>query len=387
MESLVANWNYPTEIKVGPGRVRELSGFCRQLGLKAPLLVTDPILASLSMVTDCIDDCSSQGLNIGIFSNIKSNPNEDNIAQGLNTFLQGEYDGIIALGGGSALDAAKTIALLSKQKGSIWDFEDIGDNWQKIDTTLIAPIIAIPTTAGTGSEVGRAAVITDEKEKRKKIIFHPMMMPDIVILDPELTLDLPKSLTAATGMDALSHNLEAYCSNEYHPMAEGIALQGIRLIKNNLINVYNDGSNLINRTQMLVASLSGATAFQRGLGAMHALAHPLGALYDFHHGRLNAILMPYVLQANRIAIEEKIVKLALYLDIEGSFDAFLDWIIQLRKNLEIEHTLLELGIDSTKADLIAKMAQEDAAAATNPIQFTFDSYQSILNAAIKGQLF
>ncbi|HAU1881974.1 TPA: iron-containing alcohol dehydrogenase, partial [Legionella pneumophila] len=287
-------------------------------------------------------------------------------------FKAGQHDGVIAFGGGSALDAGKAIALMVGQDRPLWDFEDVGDNWTRVNVSAMAPVLAIPTTAGTGSEVGRASVITDAEKQVKKIIFHPKMLPAMVILDPELTVGLPKLLTAATGMDALSHCLEAYCSNYYHPMAEGIALEGIRLIKENLIQAYKDGSDLEARTHMLVASAMGATAFQRGLGAMHALAHPLGAIYDIHHGRLNAVLMPYVLLANRSEIENKIERLANYLSIANGFDGFLDWIEQMRLELGIENTLSQLGIDHSQIDRLAKMATEDAAAASNTVLFTFE---------------
>ncbi|KTD41643.1 alcohol dehydrogenase [Legionella parisiensis] len=288
------------------------------------------------------------------------------------------------MGGGSALDAGKAIALMVGQNCSLWDFEDIGDNWLRVNVAGITPVIAVPSTAGTGSEVGRASVITDTQQQRKKIIFHPKMLPAIVILDPELTVALPPNITAATGMDALSHCLEAYSAPGYHPLAEGIALEGMRLIKEHLPRVMQNGNDVNSRTQMLVASLMGATAFQRGLGAMHALAHPLGAIYDAHHGRLNAILMPYVLQANRAEIEHKIMRLAAYLEIDNGFDGFLNWILQLRRELGIEHRLTEIGIDEQHVTRIALMATEDPSAHSNPILFDQQQYVNILMAAIHG---
>ncbi len=301
-----SNWNYPTSIRLGAGRITELAKACTTLGMSAPLLVTDPGLAALPFVNHIMTHCHTAGLNVDLFKNFKTNPTEDNIIAGVSAFRSGEHDGVIALGGGSALDTGKAIALMVGQNRPLWDFEDKGDYWTRVNIDGMAPVIAVPTTAGTGSEVGRSSVITDPKQQLKKIIFHPNMLPKMVILDPELTLGLPPQLTAATGMDALSHNLEAYCTTYYHPMAEGIAIEGIRLIKDNLPRAFHHGNDIDARTQMLVASCMGATAFQRGLGAMHALAHPLGAIYDAHHGRLNAILMPYVLLANRSAIEKKI---------------------------------------------------------------------------------
>lgn len=381
-QSLIVNWNYPTRILVGAGRINELAKACRDLGMNAPLLVTDPGLASSLMVSKVIQQAQASGLRTGLFCQIKTNPTGDNVMNGVCAFKAGQHDGVIAFGGGSALDAGKAIALMVGQDRSLWDFEDVGDNWTRVNVSAMAPVLAIPTTAGTGSEVGRASVITDAEKQVKKIIFHPKMLPAMVILDPELTVGLPKLLTAATGMDALSHCLEAYCSNYYHPMAEGIALEGIRLIKENLIQAYKDGSDLEARTHMLVASAMGATAFQRGLGAMHALAHPLGAIYDIHHGRLNAVLMPYVLLANRSEIENKIEHLANYLSIANGFDGFLDWIEQMRLELGIENTLSQLGIDHSQIDRLAKMATEDAAAASNPVLFTFEQYKELLSKAI-----
>ncbi|HHF7373221.1 iron-containing alcohol dehydrogenase [Legionella bozemanae] len=382
--SLTANWNYPTSIKVGAGRVRELVDACHTLGMKSPLLVTDSNLAKLPMIESALKNCCDAGLLIALFAAVKANPTGENVMAGVDIYRKGQHDGIIAMGGGSALDAGKAIALMVGQNCSLWDFEDIGDNWRRVNGAGIAPVIALPSTAGTGSEVGRASVITDMQQQRKKIIFHPKMLPAMVILDPELTVALPPNITAATGMDALSHCLEAYSAPGYHPLAEGIALEGIRLIKEHLPRVMQNGNDINSRTQMLVASLMGATAFQRGLGAMHALAHPLGAIYDAHHGRLNAILMPYVLQANRAEIERKIMRLAAYLEIDNGFDGFLNWILQLRRELGIEHRLNEIGIDEQYVTRIALMATEDPSAQSNPILFNQQQYGSILIAAIHG---
>lgn len=382
--SLIANWNYPTSIRVGAGRVNELAEACKTLGMQAPLLVTDPGLASLPMTNNILEPCRAAGLHIEIFKQIKANPTGENIINGITEYHAGKHDGVIAFGGGSAMDAGKAIALMVGQDRPLWDFEDSGDNWSRVNIEGMAPVVALPTTAGTGSEVGRASVITDQAQQIKKIIFHPNMLPGIVILDPELTIGLPPAITAATGMDALSHNLEAYCTNYYHPMAEGIAIEGIRLIKEYLPRAVQNGNDLEARTNMLVASSMGATAFQRGLGAMHALAHPLGAIYDAHHGRLNAILMPFVLAANRSAIEPKIKRLADYLQISNGFDGFLDWILQMRDDLGIEPTLAKIGIDEQHIERLAKMATEDAASGGNPILFSTIQYQNILHEAITG---
>ena len=382
-----ANWNYPTAIRVGPDRLSEIGDCCLSLNLQNPLLITDPGIKDFPFINAAVDSCKASGLNCGVFSDVQPNPTGTNIEQGVSAFNSGDHDGVIAIGGGSALDAGKAIALMAKQDISIWELEDVGDNWTRADVGGIAPIVAVPTTAGTGSEVGRASVILDEVAKVKKIIFHPKMVPAIVILDPMVTTGLPPMLTAATGMDALSHSLEAWCSPAYHPMAEGIAVEGIRLVREYLPTAVASGSDVEARTQMLVASMMGATAFQRGLGAMHALAHPLGALYNAHHGTLNAVLMPYVLIANRQAIEPRIIHLARSIDIpNASFDSFLEWVLELRETVSIPQNLEDLGIDDNQADLIGKMAEVDPSGGTNPILFDASQYQSIFMNALNGNL-
>ncbi|WDE09734.1 iron-containing alcohol dehydrogenase [Thalassomonas haliotis] len=380
-----ANWNYPTTIQSGIGRIKELPLACKELGMKAPLLITDPGLADTPMVQEALENCRREGLRCEVFSGIKSNPSGENVTDGVSAYWQGEHDGVIAFGGGSALDAAKAVALMVGQDRPLWDFEDIGDNWTRVRSETMAPLVAVPTTSGTGSEVGRASVITDEAQQIKRIIFHPKMLPAIVILDAKLTTGLPEKLTAATGMDALSHALEAYCAPYFHPMAEGIALEAIRLVKNYLPRATADGNDIEARAQMMVASTMGATAFQRGLGGMHALAHPLGAVYDSHHGLLNAILMPYVLKANRSAIESRIERLARYLELpDSSFDGFINWILALREQLNIPHALSDIGIDATRVSDIGEMAQNDPSAGGNPIPFTAQEYTDICLSAING---
>jgi alcohol dehydrogenase class IV len=381
------NWNYPTAVKVGAGRIRELPQWCESLGMRRPLLITDPGLAALPLIGSVLDHCRSGGVECGLFHDIKGNPTGKNVDNGVAAFKAGGHDGVIAFGGGSALDAAKAVALMVGQDRPLWDFEDVGDNYLRVNVVGMAPVVAVPTTAGTGSEVGRASVITDDQAHVKRIIFHAKMLPSVVILDPELTVGLPPKLTAATGMDALSHSLEAYCSPFYHPMATGIALEGIRLIKQFLLRAVKNAHDLDARLQMLVASSMGATAFQRGLGAMHALAHPLGALYDAHHGMLNAILMPYVLKANESVIAERIELLARYLELaQPSFASFLDWVLAMRDSLGIPHTLSEIGIDSRDAAKVGEMAVVDGSAGTNPIPFSAADYSRIFVTAVEGML-
>ena len=382
-----ANWNYPTAMRVGPGRLSELPDVCQEAGISAPLLVTDPGLATLPMIENAIISCRDAGLRCELFSNIKPNPTGQNVEDGVQAYLEGQHDGVIAFGGGSGIDAAKAVALMAHQSVSIWELEDVGDNWTRANGELIAPIVALPTTAGTGAEVGRASVILDESSETKKIIFHPKMLPQIVILDPELTVGLPAALTAATGMDAFSHSLEAWSSPLFHPMAEGIAAEGIRLVREFLPRAVQDGADIEARTQMLVSSSMGATSFQRGLGAIHALAHPLGALYDAHHGTLNAVLMPYVLKANRPAIESRIERLGRYIGLSDTgFDSFMDWVLSLRAEINIPSTLSELGIDDQQSHRIGQMAVQDPSAGTNPITYSAEDYEQIFLSALTGQL-
>jgi len=387
MQVLSANWNYPTNIKAGAGRVKELPGLCREMGMQSPLLITDPGLAELPMIDQAVHDLKTAGLSPGLYCAIKANPTGENVDAGVCFYRDNGHDGVIGFGGGSALDGAKAVALMVGQDRPLWDFEDIGDNWSRVNVAGMAPVIALPTTAGTGSEVGRAAVITDPENHIKKIIFHPAMLPAQVILDPELTVGLPAALTAATGMDALSHNLEALCSPFYHPMADGIAIEGIHLVHRYLPRAVADGSDMEARSQMLVCSTMGAAAFQKGLGAMHALAHPLGALYDAHHGTLNAILMPYVLKANRSAIEEKMTRLTRYLGLtETGFEGFLAWVVELRDQLGIPNTLAELDIDDNDSETVSKMAVADPSAGGNPIAFSRRDYQRLFQDAVAGKL-
>lgn len=382
-----ANWNYPTNVKVGAGRISELAELCQAIGMHAPLLITDPGIAALPMLQKVVDDINGEGLRCGLFSAVKANPTGENVAAGVEYYQENDHDGVIAFGGGSALDAAKAVALMVGQSLPIWDFEDVGDNWTRVNVDGMAPVVAVPTTAGTGSEVGRASVITDQDQHIKKIIFHPKMLPAQVILDPELTVGLPPKITAATGIDALSHNLEALCSPFYHPMAAGIAIEGIRLVKDYLPKAVAEGTDIEARTQMLVCSSMGATAFQKGLGGMHALAHPLGALYDAHHGMLNAILMPYVLKANRSGIEQRINRLTQYLELNDTgFDGFMNWVLQIRKQLSIPHALSGIDIDDKQAETVGRMAVEDPSAGGNPISFSAAQYQQIFRNAVSGNL-
>jgi alcohol dehydrogenase len=377
-----ANWNYPTAIRFGAGRVGELGEACRALGIERPLLVTDPALAEMAMVRD-----SLAATRAGLFCAIHPNPVSGDVEAGLAAWREGGHDGIVAFGGGSALDVGKVIAFMSGQSRPLWDFEDQADWWSRADPDGIAPVIAVPTTAGTGSEVGRAGVILDEAAGIKKIIFHPKMLPSIVILDPELTLGLPPHVTAATGMDALSHCLEAYCAPGFHPMADGIAAEGMKLICRWLPRAVENGADIEARGHMLAAAAMGATAFQKGLGGMHALSHPIGALKGTHHGLTNAVLMPYLLAYNREAIEARLARLAFYIGLENaSFEGFLAWVLELRQRLAIPNRLSELGVSETDLDRIATMAEADPSAAGNPLPFDAAAARTVLEAALAGRV-
>lgn len=385
--SLLGNWHYPTAIRFGAGRIAELPELCKENGINAPLLVTDPGLADMQMVKDAAESCRAAGLDCAVFSAIKPNPTGKNVEDGVKVFNEGKHDGVIAFGGGSALDAGKAIAFMAGQSRPIWDFEDIGDYWKRADEAAIRPTIAVPTTAGTGSEVGRCSVVTDEENKRKVLIFHPKVNPVAVILDPELTVGLPAHLTAATGMDALSHLLEAFCVQAWHPMADGIAVEGMRLVRDWLPVACAEPANIEARANMLVASSMGATAFQKGLGAMHALAHPIGGMYDAHHGTLNAVLMPYVLQFNRAEIDNKIDYLTRALGFENNgMDAFLQWVVDTREQIGIPNALADMGIDDAQAAEVAKRGAVDPAAGGNPVALTPENLEPLFLNAVAGKL-
>ncbi len=387
MELMNTNWNFPTTIWFGAGRINDLPLSLQKTGIKKPLLVTDNGLVKLDIVEKVQRILKQAGIDFTTYSDVQGNPTEANVLNGVAHYNKNGHDGVIAFGGGSAIDAAKAIAFMSGQSLSLWDFEDVGDNWTHANIEGIAPIIAIPTTAGTGSEVGRASVILDEKLQSKKIIFHPKMLPEIVILDPELTVGLPAHITAWTGVDAMVHAIEAYCAPGYHPMAEGIAIEGIRIIAKYLPKAFSNGSDLVARGQMLVAASMGATAFQKGLGSVHSVAHQLGAIYNKEHGLLNAILLPYALKQNKSVIEERMVYLSKVLELQKhGTDAIIEYILQLRKELNIPHTLKEIGINDDEAKRIGNMAFLDPSTPTNAKPLNALDLEKLFRAAVKGEL-
>ncbi len=382
------NWNYPTSVWVGENRIKDLTEACKNLGISSPLFVTDKDLINLDMTKKIILEVKKKFSNFTAFSNFSGNPIGENVEEGVSMYKKKNCDGVIAFGGGSGLDVGKAIAFMSAQSRPIWDFEDIGDYWKRADDKNIAPIIAIPTTAGTGSETGRASAIIDKANSVKKIIFHPKILPSIVILDPLLTIDLPPRLTAATGMDALAHNLEAFCAPGFHPMADGIALEGINLIKTSLIKAFKDGKNIEARQNLLAASSMGSTAFQKGLGAIHSLSHPVNAKFNMHHGLSNAIFMPYVLTFNKKSIEKKISSICLFIGIDNNFESFLNWILELRKELKIPHKLSELiEIKPNQLDELSQMALEDPSTSSNPIKLKKEDLKIMYQYSIEGKLF
>jgi alcohol dehydrogenase class IV len=383
-----SNWNYPTTVWVGEGRIYDIILACKNLKIEKPLFVTDKDLISLDFVKNVLTIINKEFKNIKIFSNFSSNPVGDNVDEGVKEYKKNNCDGVIAFGGGSGLDVGKAIAFMSGQSRPIWDFEDIGDYWKRANSEKIPPIIAVPTTAGTGSETGRASAIINTKTGVKKIIFHPKFLPSIVILDPTLTTDLSPRLTAATGMDALAHNLEAFCAPGFHPMADGISIEGIKLIKKSLITAVKDGKNLQARLDMLTAASMGSTAFQKGLGAIHSLSHPVNAQFNIHHGLSNAIFMPYVLSYNRKQIEERIVSICDYLNLKKDFNSFLKWIMELREELNIPHKLSEvISEDKFDIELLSKMALEDPSTATNPKNLNLNDMKKLYEESMRGNLF
>lgn len=385
--SVTANWGFPTSVRVGPGRLAELPGMCCELGFRRPLLVTDPGVRDLPMVADTLEALRAAGIDAGTFADVQGNPTGSNVDAGVRAFREGGHDSVIAFGGGSALDAGKAVALMVGQERAIWDFEDVGDNWKRADAEGIAPVIAIPTTAGTGSEVGRASVITNDDSHRKMIIFHPRMLPQAVILDPETTVGLPPQLTAATGMDAFSHCFEAWCAPGFHPMADGIALEGLRLIAAALPRAHDDGRDIEARTHMLAAASMGSTAFQKGLGAVHAISHPVGALYNTHHGLTNAVVLPYVMRFNHAAIADRMTPVAQALGLlDTSFDAVLEWVLRFRERLGIPATLADLGVDADRAAEIGRLGEIDPPAASNPVPVTAADLAAVFTNAVEGRL-
>ena len=383
-----SNWNYPTTVWVGKDRIEDLGEACHNLKINNPLFVTDKDLVNLPFIKEVISEIKKKFKKLILFSNFTGNPFGENVDEGVKEFKQNDCDGVITIGGGSAIDVGKAIAFMSGQSRPIWDFEDVGDYWKRANDKNIFPIIAIPTTAGTGSETGRASAIINKKTGVKKIIFHPKILPSIVILDPKLTIELSPRLTAATGMDALAHNLEAYCAPNFHPMADGIALEGMKLIKNSLVVAYQDGKNIEARQNLLAASSMGSTAFQKGLGAIHSLSHPVNAQYNIHHGLSNAIFMPYVLTFNKSIIEKKIISICDYLDLDKNFESFLSWILNLRKDLAIPHKLSDI-MDCSKLDLnkLSLMALEDPSTSGNPKKINQEDLKLMYQHSISGELF
>ena len=382
------NWNYPTTVWVGENRIKELCKACKDLNITKPLLVTDKDLINLSFMKKIITENSKKFNELQVFSNFGGNPIGENVEEGVDEFKKKKCDGIIAIGGGSALDVGKAIGFMSVQKRPIWDFEDVGEYWKRANVDKIPPTVAIPTTAGTGSETGRASAIINKKTGVKKIIFHPKILPSIVILDPILTLDLSPRLTAATGMDALAHNLEAFCSPNYHPMAHGIAIEGMKLIKDSLLVAFESGNNIDARQKLLSASSMGSTSFQKGLGAIHSLSHPINSQFNVHHGLSNAIFMPYVLTFNKSSIEKKIVSICDYLDLDKNFDSFLQWILKLRSDLNIPNKLSDV-MDCSKINLdqLSQMAFEDPSTSGNPKKVNVEDFKNMYEHSILGKLF
>jgi len=380
--NLIGGWSYPTAFRFGAGRITELAAACQEAGINKPLFVTDKGLANMEITQRSIDVLGEAGIVYELFSDVDPNPSDKDVARGLAVYRDGGFDGVIAFGGGSALDTAKVLGLMARQTRSLWDFEDVGNNWTRADPSGIDPVIAIPTTAGTGSEVGRASIITDTESQEKKIIFHPKMLPVAVICDPELTIGMPRFLTAGTGLDAFAHCVEAFSSPHYHPMSQGIALEGMRLVKEYLPLAYEDGANIEARAHMMSAAAMGATAFQKGLGAIHALSHPIGAVHHTHHGTTNAVCMPAVLQFNRPKIVSVFDRVAAYLSIPGGFDGFCNYVDELNASMNIPKTLTELGVSDPNIEQLTQSALQDPSVGGNPVEMTVDNTSRLLESIV-----
>jgi alcohol dehydrogenase class IV len=379
---LAGNWSYPTSVRFGAGRIVEIAEACRVAGIRKPLFVTDRGLAGMEITAKTRALIEAAGLGGAMFSEVDPNPSDINVAAGLKVYREGGYDGVIAFGGGSALDLGKTIAFMAGQTRPLWDFEDIGDWWTRADPAGIHPIVAVPSTAGTGSEVGRAGLITNSEVHEKKIIFHPKMLPAVVICDPELTVGMPRFITAGTGLDAFAHCVEAYSSPHYHPMSQGIALEGMRLVKEYLPRAYADGSDIEARAHMMSAAAMGATAFQKGLGAIHAISHPVGAVHNTHHGTTNAVCMPEVLKFNRPAIEARFDMVAAYLGINGGYQGFCDFVDEFNASLGIPRTLAGIGVKNPDVDALTKSALNDPSVGGNPMPMTYDNTRAMIEALL-----
>ena len=384
---LKGNWNYPTSVRFGPGRIQELPAALTELGIEKPLIVTDPVISKLPITGTVLDVLKKAKVRARVFADVKPNPIGKNVMDGVKTFKKGKHDGVIAFGGGSAMDAAKAVAMMIGQKRPLWDYEDVGDWWARVKPSGMMPVVAVPTTSGTGSEVGRSSVIVDESNHTKKIIFHPNMLPGKVICDPELTIDMPPKLTGAVGIDALSHNLEAYCVNGFHPQADGIGVEGMRLVGLGLVKAVKDGKDIAARSYMMAASAMGATAFQKGLGAMHSVAHAVGGMFDTHHGMTIAVMMPYVLHLNRAEVAERLTRLSHYLGLQNpSFEGFVEWVMMLRREVGIPNTLAELGVKQDAVEALAEKAAADPTAGSNPVPLNKDNLRGLIQRALSGRL-
>ena len=380
--TLIGNWSYPTQIKFGAGRIREIADACNQANIKRPLLITDKGLSNLPITSRTLQLMNEAGLGDALFSNVDPNPNEKNLNSGINAFKEGNHDGVIAFGGGSGLDLGKLVAFMVGQDRSVWDFEDVSDWWTRANPNTIFPIVAIPTTAGTGSEVGRASVLTNSDTLEKKIIFHPQILPKVVICDPELTIEMPKSITAGTGLDAFAHCVEAFSSPHYHPMSQGIAVEGMRLVIENLGKVYSDGSDIEARANMMSAALMGATAFQKGLGAIHALSHPIGAVHHTHHGTTNAVCMPAVLRLNEPKIRDRFDSVTGYLGIQNGFSGFKVFVDEFNASLNIPLRLSDLGVENPDLGKLVKGALSDPSCGGNPVKLTSDNLKALFEEVL-----
>ena len=380
----ILQYNFPTTIRFGAEASNELPDYLQKNNLLKPLIVTDPVVVQLDFFKKIIASLQKKNISAEIFHDIHKNPVKSDVYKGTDVYDATDRDSIVGIGGGVALDVARAICLRINHREDLFKYDDLigGDVFVTND---VPHFVTIPTTAGTGSEVGRSAIIADDITHQKKILFSPKLLAKIVFADPLLTMDLPPFVTAATGMDALTHNMEAYLAKMHHPMCEGIALEGIYLISQSLERAVNK-PDLESRSNMLIASLMGAVAFQKGLGVVHSLAHPLSALLDTHHGLANAVNIPYGMEFNIAGCEEKFKRIALTLGLKKQTgEAVVDYLFDLNSKINIPHKLSEIGVKPEHIETLADLAIADFAYPNNPKPVSREDFRELYLKALRGE--
>jgi alcohol dehydrogenase class IV len=377
----IYQYNFPTTIRFGAGSNNELPDYLVKNNLSRPLVVTDTIVAQLPFFKKIVESLKAKNISVEVFSDIHKNPVKSDVYKGTDVFDGTKRDSIIGIGGGAAIDVARAILLRINHREDLFKYDDLigGDVFV---TNEVPHFITIPTTAGTGSEVGRSAIIADDVTHQKKILFSPKLLAKIIFADPLLTMELPSFITAATGMDALTHNMEAYIAKMPHPLCEGIALEGISLIHQSLETAVNK-PDLESRSKMLIASLMGAIAFQKGLGVVHSLAHPLSSLLDTHHGLANAVNIPYGMEFNIEGFENKFKRIASTLELkEQSGKAVVDYLFELNSKINIPHKLSAIGVKPEHVETLADLAIADFAHPNNPKPVSREDFKQLYLRAL-----